>query len=213
MSSATYGPTVTLGGVTKARWVVSSPTAEDDERAALAGLCSIRDLFQLRRPLPVEPALRDGVPELGLRPFRPGVDEDAWVEVNNRAFAGHPDQGGQTRADVERHEREPWFDPAGFLLLDADLDGPRAGHLDGFCWTKVHAGTSPPMGEIFVIGVDPSAHGRGLGSALTVAGLDHLSGLGLTVGMLYVDESNTAAGRMYARLGFTEHHRDRVYTP
>ena len=28
-----------------------------------------------------------------------------------------------------------------------------------------------------------------------------------------VDESNAAARRMYARLGFTEHHRDRVYTP
>ena len=64
-----------------------------------------------------------------------------------------------------------------------------------------------------MIGVDPTAHGRGLGGALTVAGLDHLAGLGLTVGMLYVDESNTSARKMYARLGFTEHHRDRVYTP
>ena len=93
-------------------------------------------------------------------------------------------------------------------MLDAEPDGPRAGRLDGFCWTKVHAGTDPPIGEIFVIGVDPSAHGRGLGGALTVAGLDHLAGLGLTLGMLYVDESNSGARKMYARLGFTEHHRD-----
>ena len=192
--------------------MVSAPTADDDERAVQAGLTSRRDLFQLRRTLPVDDATRAGMPAVATRPFRPGVDEDAWVEVNNRAFAAHPDQSNQTRADLEAKEREAWFDPAGFLVLDADPDGPRAGHLDGFCWTKVHAGTDPPIGEIFVIGVDPSAHGRGLGGALTVAGLDHLAGRGLTVGMLYVDESNTSARKMYARLGFTEHHRDRVYT-
>ena len=132
--------------------------------------------------------------------------------MNNRAFADHPDQRGQTRADIEAKQREPWFDPSGFLLLDADPDGPRAGHLDGFCWTKVHAGVDPPLGEIFVIGVDPSAHGRGLGRALTVAGLDHLAARGLTIAMLYVDESNAGARRMYDRLGFELHQRDRVYT-
>jgi mycothiol synthase len=194
------------------RWVVSSPTPEDDERAADAGLTSRRDLFQLRRPLPIEPDIRATLPALVTRTFRPGVDEDAWLEVNNRSFTGHPDQGNQTRADIDGAQAEPWFDAAGFLLLDADPAGARAGQLDGFCWTKVHAGTDPPMGEIFVIGVDPSAHGRGLGGALTVAGLDHLADLGLTLAMLYVDESNTNARTMYARLGFTEHHRDRVYT-
>jgi mycothiol synthase len=68
------------------------------------------------------------------------------------------------------------------------------------------------MGEIYVIGVDPDAFGRRLGGALTVAGLDHLASRGLTVGMLYVDESNEPARKLYARLGFELHHRDRVYT-
>jgi mycothiol synthase len=198
--------------VTEERWVVSSPTEEDDARADQAGLRSRRDLFQLRRPLPVEDAVREGLPAITTRAFRPSVDEDAWLEVNNRSFASHPDQSNQTRADLDAQQREPWFDPAGFLLLDADPSGPRAGRLDGFCWTKVHAETDPPLGEIYVIGVDPDAFGRRLGGALTVAGLDHLTSRGLTVGMLYVDESNEPARNLYDRLGFELHHRDRVYS-
>src|SRR3954469_10716335 len=100
-------------GVTEERWVVSSPTEEDDARADDAGLRSRRDLFQLRRPLPVEDALRAGLPTITTRAFRPGVDEDAWLVVNNRSFASHPDQSNQTRADLAAQQREPWFDPAG----------------------------------------------------------------------------------------------------
>ena len=53
--------------------------------------------------------------------------------------------------------------------------------------------TDPPMGEIYVIGVDPDFHGRGWGRALTQAGLAWLAGRGLTVGMLYVDADNVPA--------------------
>ena len=32
----------------------------------------------------------------------PGRDEEAWVETNNRAFAGHPEQGGWSVAQLQR---------------------------------------------------------------------------------------------------------------
>lgn len=186
------------GGVL--RWRVPSPTAEHERIAAGAGLARVRELWQMRRPLPV-PATTD----LPTRPFRPGVDDDAWLELNDRAFAWHPDQGGWTHADLAARLAEPWFDPDGFLLHEVD------GRLVGFCWTKEHREVDPPLGEIFVIGVDPDVHGRGLGRALVVAGLDHLHRRGMPVGMLYTEHDNAAAVRLYDHLEFRTHHVVRVY--
>jgi mycothiol synthase len=159
-----------------------------------------RVLWQLRRPLtaPVpEPRLPDGVT---LRAYRPGADDDAWLALNARAFADHPEQGRWTAADLRVRLDEPWFDPAGFLLAVAEPTG----ELLGFHWTKVHERPgSARIGEVYVLGVDPGAHGGGLGKALTAAGLAYLRDRrGLDRVMLYVDESNTSAVALYERIGF-----------
>ena len=177
--------------------------------AMTLGFERARVLWQMRRslfaPLP-EPRLPDGVI---LRPFRPGDDDEAWLAVNKRAFADHPDQGKWQLDDLHIRMNEPWFDPAGFLLAERD------GELLGFHWTKVHgevhthplpSGRDPhhhePIGEVYILGVDPAAGGQGLGAALTVAGLRHLRSQQLDQAMLYVDESNTTAVRLYLKLGF-----------
>jgi mycothiol synthase len=184
------------------------PTPTDDAVARDAGLVLERELLELRVGLPLATPLRwpDG---FTVRTFLPGSDEAAWVEVNNRAFAGHPEQGAWTADILLAREDETWFDPEGFLLAFDD-DG-----LAGFCWTKVHAAAAPreprARGEIYVIGVDPDRQGTGLGRALVVGGLDSLARRGLTDGMLFVDAANAAAVALYASLGFVTHRRDRAY--
>ena len=185
-------------------WVYQ-PRPEHDEVAATIGLTAGRALYQMRRPLPYD--LDPPDPDFVTRPFRVGVDEGAWLEVNNRAFSWHPEQGGWTVDTLKQREDEAWFDATGFLLHES-AEGP----LDGFCWTKVHADHDPPLGEIYVIAVDPDAPRQpGLGRRLVAAGLAYLHGLGLRTGMLYVDAANTRAVKLYIDMGFVINHIDQAY--
>ena len=173
------------------------------------GFTQARVLWQMRRSLlaPLaEPHLPDGV---RLRPFVVGADEREFLRVNNAAFDWHPEQGGWDLDQVKLREAEPWFDPNGFLLaVDAD------DRLLGFHWTKVHGDgghSHEPIGEVYVLGVDPSARGMHLGAALTLAGLRHLRDRGLRQVMLYVEADNDAAVRVYRDLGFTRWDTDVSY--
>jgi mycothiol synthase len=178
--------------------------------AAATGFERFRALAQMRRPLrdwiaaPAFPAGRT------LRTFIPGQDEDEWLTLNGRAFAKHPEQGSWTSHDLELREREPWFDPSGFFIAERD------GAMAGFHWTKVHPAGGPDspdraIGEVYVVGVDPAEQGSGLGRALTLAGLHHLRDEGLAEVMLYVDEDNIPAIRLYEALGFSRARTDAMY--
>jgi mycothiol synthase len=185
--------------------------------AARTGFARGRVLLHLRRSLASaagdlpEPSWPAGV---SVRTFEPGRDEAAWLALNARAFASHPEQGRWTERDLLPREAEPWFDPAGFFLADRD------GGLVGFHWTKVHGldpappprTTAGPIGEVYVVGVDPEAGGGGLGRALTLAGLRYLRDTrGLPAVMLYADEDNVRAVRMYEWLGFSRYAVDTQY--
>ena len=172
------------------------------------GFALERELQQLRVRLPIaEPP--QWPPDVEVRAFRPGLDDEAWLAVNNRAFADDPDQRGWTVDTLRTRIAEPWFDPAGFLLAWDDRG------IAGFCWTKVHAAAPPDepdaLGEIYVIGVDPGHQGRGLGRALVITGLHWLHGHGTPVGMLFVDAANEPAVALYRALGFEVARRDRAY--
>jgi mycothiol synthase len=179
----------------------------DDARAAALGFDPERELLQMRVALPLPDEIVAATRPLATRAFVPGRDEEGWVDTNNRAFAGHPEQGDWTVEALRDRMDATWVELDGFLLAD-DPDGPG---LIGSCWTKIHRDRSPVLGEIYVISVDPRHHGQGWGRSLTVAGLQWMAGRGVTTGMLYTDASNEAAVALYRSLGFTVDHIDRSY--
>ena len=169
-----------------------------DAAAVAVGFVAFRDLWQLRCPLPAEPST------IETRAYT-DADADAMIGVNNRAFSWHPEQSGLNREHLAATMSEDWYDPEGFRIHERD------GEIVGFCWTKSHRDEDPVLGEIFVIAVDPSAHGQGLGSPMTRAGLDWLAAQGIDHGMLYVESDNDPANRVYERIGFVHHRTERAY--
>jgi mycothiol synthase len=142
-----------------------------------------------REASPVEVPEVEGVTIRGYR----DPDASEVLRVNAAAFAHHPEQGSMDAANLAERMSEPWFDPAGLLVADA------GGRLLAFHWTKQH---SPELGEVYVVAVDPGAQGRGLGRAVTAAGLAHLHSRGVRRVILYVESDNAAAIATYGRLGF-----------
>jgi mycothiol synthase len=183
--------------------------------AEKAGFVRTRTVIQMRR------SLNDPIPEISreiaIRNFLPGIDNDEWIALNNKAFANHPEQGNWSSRDLEVRTKEEWFDPQGFLIAEEN------GEMTGFCWTKIHGGHThkhshsepehdhDPIGEIYIMGVAPTFAGKGIGKAVTIAGLRYMRYQGIFSAMLYVDADNAAAIKLYQSLGFTEWGRDVLY--
>ena len=168
--------------------------------AASRHLHESRTLLVLRLAMTTAPEVPE-LEDVTLRPFDES-DVEAIIAINARAFATHPEQGAMDRDDFDRRRAQPWFDPAGLFVAE------REGRVVGFHWTKAEDG----VGEVYVVGVDPDAHGGGLGTALTARGLRHLWDTGLRTVDLYVEGDNAPALAVYHRLGFAEHARDVRWT-
>ena len=186
----------------------------DDPRATWAhehGFDVQRELAYMCRDLPARPEvpqLPDGV---HITTFRPGVDDDAFLTVNNAAFVGHPENGDWDVDTFRARQRLDWFDPEG-LFLAWRGDEPL-----GFHWTKWHTHEGEahpahgPVGEVYVLAVRPEAQGLGLGRLLLATGLAHLWDEGCRRAILYVDRASDAAVRLYTSAGFAVAHSEVCY--
>lgn len=171
-----------------------------DSDGSLKNVVRTLQLLHLNLPVP-----EIGVPEgATLRTFVPGFDEGEWLAQNNAAFADHPEQGAWLLDDLEARIHEPWFDPSGFLLLEID------GHIAASCWTKVHELHPDRFGEIYIISVHPDFQGRNLGRVMVTQGLDALRKKGVTTAILFVEQSNVGALKLYESLGFKVERDDRL---
>ena len=125
-------------------------------------------------------------------------DKGNWLELNNKIFAHHPDQGNWAMDDLDNRMAEPWFDPEGFFFA------VEKEKILGFCWTKIHRDlvNQDPVGELYVVGVDPDHTHKGIGRAVSIAALNYLTNKGLKHSMLYADADNQNGLALYASLGF-----------
>ena len=159
----------------------------------LTGHEVLRRLVIMGRDLPAAP-VEEPTDSVIIEAFRVGSDEDRFLEVNNRAFEGHPENGGWDRMMLSERMSRPWFDPDGFFLA-SDSDGA----LLGFCWTKRH---DPTTGEIYVIATDPNLRRKGLGRRLLRTGLAYMASEGCMRAILFVREGEDAAVGLYRSEGF-----------
>ena len=152
-----------------------------------------------------------------IRTFIPGLDNQAFLALNNNVFANYPDQGGWSEDDLKVRVNESWFDDKGFFVAEDK------GELIGFCWTKIHGAHThshtggdddhghEALGEIYVLAVKPDYKGQGVGRDLTITGLNYLKYQGLNNVMLYVGVENKPAFILYKSLGFNEFGSDVMY--
>jgi mycothiol synthase len=170
--------------------------------AATAGMVPRRELLIMERQLDdevPEPVMPPGVQ---IRTFVPGQDEQEWLRVNAAAFADHPEQALIDSDDLADRMAESWFDPNGFFVATINDT------MVGFHWTKQH---QDQLGEVYVLGIAPSAAGGGLGKALLLTGLRSLQERGSTRVELYVEADNRAAVELYLFYGFATVSRDVMY--
>ena len=176
----------------------------------------IRTVLQMSKPLTDIQLLPTIDKEIKIRSFLPGLDSKEWLELNNKVFKDHPEQGGWQLSDLNHRLSEEWFDEKGFFIVEKNKQ------VIASTWTKVHGAHShdhdgeashahPAIGEIYITAVDPEYAGLGIGKALTITALNYLKYQGLKDAMLYVDFDNKAALNLYDSLGFKLSSKDILY--
>ena len=192
------------------------------EQEAAHSLAASFNFEKIRTVMQMSKSLTDIQPlpvldkEIIIRSFLPGIDSDDWLELNNKVFKDHPEQGGWQLSDLNHRLSEEWFDEKGFFIVEKNKQ------VIASTWTKVHGEHShdhdgeashahPAIGEIYITAVDPEYAGLGIGKALTITALNYLKYQGLKDAMLYVDFDNKAALNLYDSLGFKLSSKDILY--
>ena len=171
------------------------------------GFRATRRLLHLHRHMRDVP---DAVTPVGaiIRAFAAGVDDETLLALNNRIFAGHPENGQWTLDDLRARMSQDWFNADDILMIEVD------GVLAGFCWLKIEdrGGDDGRVGEIYVIGTLPEFQGRGLGRYLIARALARLVEREVETAAIYVDQANETAIRLYESSQFHYHHVDVCYS-
>jgi ribosomal protein S18 acetylase RimI-like enzyme len=128
-----------------------------------------------------------------------------YRELRLRALKTDPQAFGQSYEEAVKHPEERWRQ----RLIDADqgkswlVFAERAGTLIGisgaYQWPEDIEANRAMIVAVFV---DEFARGRGIGERLMQAVMDELAAAGLASAILAVNPVQTAAVRLYEKLGF-----------
>jgi GNAT superfamily N-acetyltransferase len=132
---------------------------------------------------------------LSLRAWGP-VFEAAEQVVGRELFARIR---GDWRAGQADDVRETLADPAQRVWVAQLSDKTVVGFV------AVRLARDSGVGEIGMVAVDPSAQGRGIGTALTERATDWLKASGMTIAMIETggDPGHATARHLYERAGYT----------
>jgi len=179
------------------RGYAAEPARDLREALERAGFGVIRHSFDMAIELDGEPPKPEWPAGIALRPFRPGVDDEAVYEADMEAFSDHWDFHRTSYEEWRRWNLEgPTHDPSLYLLAHEGEE------LAGICLCQRHRSGDPTWGWVATLGVRRPWRRRGLGLAL----LQHAFGEFRTRGMrragLDVDaENTTGAVALYERAG------------
>ena len=172
---------------------VSDPSPKA-ERLQEEGFYLVRrylDMVWRRDALPSAP-IPDG---FSVRPFQPG-DAAVLTEIQNAAFSGSWGFSPNTLEQIEYRSSMSNTSHEGILFLK------EGDNTAGYCWTCLFPVDGSIRGIIGMIGVSPDYRGRGISSAILLAGMEYLRSLDVADIRLQVDGSNTPAVRLYTSVGF-----------
>ncbi len=163
------------------------------------GFRFVRRFIELRLDLPNAhlPNLRSNA--FRLRRLKRG-EERILTQIQNRSFTNTWGYNPNTIEEIIYRTGLPHCSP-GDIILAYETNRPI-----GYCWTRVYHGQGNARGgaegRISMLGVDPDHRGKGVGSAVLLAGLSLLRKRGVGVVQLTVDSGNRAALALYSTVGF-----------
>jgi mycothiol synthase len=145
------------------------------------------------------PNLPDG---FSFRPFRQGIDDQAFLALLNQSFSDHWDFTPVSKAEFDRWKQRPDFNPRGCFFISRE--GRDVAVANVLIDRQMDVDTQEGAARIFEFGVLPEFRGKGLGYNILLKAAEFAQEMDMPALELIVDGQNDQAKAMYERVGFEQ---------
>jgi mycothiol synthase len=135
---------------------------------------------------------------LEIRPFRKGLDEEAWIKIFNAVFTDYDDIRRITIVEMKKLEDSPSFDEGGMFI--AEWSGRPAGIVDAYVDRK----RTDDKGFIQSLGVLPEYRRRGVAKTLMSEALQSLRQREMRTVDTWAQTDKEGCVHLYESLGFKQ---------